>query len=374
MRSAPTAVCIFVLALLAGCDRDSSSNSSAPPPQASRQPKWGVEIERVTPLPPDHRTHLAPTGSGQLFWVQESDPGQRETVFSMIEGSLPAATKFSNTSILEAAGHPDAAGSIQSLATGPDAGLYFYLAGGKRRVSLGVFGVFAPTSGQTRILMDTRRLADESRMAEALSLARGTLLRSGNLLWLWLRHDQGFAVLSIDLTQAGASLRWRFDHVRGPDGQDVRLTAPTEDLSVAGDALIYLDRTSARLWRIDPQGTATPLADVADLPRDLTAPAADPAGRLVLFAPEAATFNEARESANAGGLVLPTTAPAAQWPAWIVFDGQSRTILGRSSLVTSAGLNVRGLSFPRLVRDRAAWLGYDTQTGELLRLRMVERR
>jgi hypothetical protein len=162
------ASCLLIIAIL-GCRRET------PAPIPKRPPVLGVEITRVTPLPPDRPTHVTATGSGQVFWVQEAEGGQRETVFSMSEGGLPAATKLSNSTILEAMGHGDARGSIQSLSVGADGKLYFYFTGGTKKQLLAAFGSFSPENGKTQILSDKTALARDSRLGASLALARGSM-------------------------------------------------------------------------------------------------------------------------------------------------------------------------------------------------------
>src|SRR5688572_13163045 len=142
MRPAAASV---LLCLLLGCDRDAT-----PTPPAAAQKKDRnliVEVRPVTPLLPDRRTHLAPTNTGQYFWLQEAEPGKREFVFAMSEGGLPAATRFSNAAVAEALGQPDITGSIQSLVHGPDKKLYFFFTGGTRRTLAAALGAFSPDTG-----------------------------------------------------------------------------------------------------------------------------------------------------------------------------------------------------------------------------------
>ncbi|MDB5322107.1 MAG: hypothetical protein JWN40_3738, partial [Phycisphaerales bacterium] len=179
----------LVLIAILGCDRE----SPAPAPTPKRTPTLGVEIQRVTPLPPDRRTHIAPSGNGQAFWVQEAESG-RETVFAISEGGLPVATKFANSTVLETLGNPEARGSIQSLAVGADGKLYFYFSGGKKRQLIAAFGCYSPETGKTQILADTAALARDSRLGDSLALARGSIVRVGEVLWLWLRHDDAYAL------------------------------------------------------------------------------------------------------------------------------------------------------------------------------------
>jgi hypothetical protein len=355
----------LLLTTILGCDRE----PPAPAPPAKRAPTLGVEIQRITPLPPDRPTHIAPNGKGQTFWVQESEGGGRETVFAISEGGLPVATRFANVTVLETLAKPDARGSIQSLTVGPDGKLYFYFSGGNKRQLIVAFGSFTPETGKIQILADTAALARDSRLGDSLALARGSIVRVGDVLWLWLRHDDGYALLSLDVTRSGSALRQTFETVRG-NGQEVRLTSATDDLARGpGNSLLYLQRPTARLWKIGPLGDATPLTDLGDPPSTLSTPALDERGRLVLFAPDSTAASVTELSS------LPATHPTVEYPALMIFDpaDQQRTLLGRNTFAVPDKINLRTLAPPQLVRDRAGWLAYDPPTGELLRLRLVER-
>jgi len=373
---------IFVALVMVGCDRD----SGAPTPPVKKAKELFVEISGVTPLLPDRRTHLAPTGTGQLFWVQEAVDaggagGGRETVFTLADGGIATATKFSNASVLEAlgaAGEPGARGGIQSLAATGNGEVYFFFAGQSKRKLLVGLGVFVPASGETRVIADAAALREASGMGNTLALARGSVLRStgsggggGGRTWLWLRHEHGFVVLSVD----GGSVRRAFDRLRVPEGEALELVAPGEDLVADGEGLVYLERGRGRLWRIGANGEASVLTDVSELPAGTTAPSPDggvgaASGALAVFAPPGAPFVEPPDNP----LVPPK--PVADFPALVRYAGgpnPRRTILGRGAFDAPSRLNVRGLTFPQLVRDRSSWLGYDTQTGEVLRVRVGER-
>jgi hypothetical protein len=354
-------VWLMALLALAGCDRD----SSAPPPPVKRPTVTVVEVTRVTPLPAQRRTHVAPSGAGQVFWVQEADGG-REQVFAIADNGLPGATKFSNAAVLEAAGEPAGKGSIESLAVGADQKVYFYFSGGTRRKLVAALGYFVPVTGKTVILADTAKLADVSRMGNALALARGSLVRNGDVIWLWLRHPDGYAMLSVDVTRPGSALRRPFERALEGEGE-VRLTSAGEDLAAGpGGSLVYVDRAAGRLWRIEPLGEAAAGADAGELPVGTTTPSLDERGRLVMFAPEAEPMVEQPEG-------LATTRKAPEWPGVVVLDGGSRTVLGRGAIEGPSGINVRSLAPAGLVRDRNGWLAYDAPTGELLRVRVAER-
>jgi hypothetical protein len=358
--------CVILVAALGGCDRDLGAPPQAPQKKA---PELAVDIQGVTPLLPDRRTHVAATGTGQVFWVQEAtEPGGRETVFSLPDGGLPGATRLTSLAILEALGERSERGGIQSLAAAPGGELYFYFAGESRRKLMLAVGAFSPASGETRILANLSALRQASGMGNTLALARGSLLReAGGRTSLWLRHDHGFVLLSVDPADGASPVRRLFDRVRPPNGEDLQLVASGEDLTAVGDGWVYLDRPRGRLWRIGPTGEASVLADVSDLPRAVTAPAADERGRLAMFAPDGPPFTEPPDNP------LAPTPQVAALPAWVTFDGQRRTVLGRETFTAPARLNVRALAFPRVFRDRSSWLGYDSQTGELLRVRVVER-
>jgi hypothetical protein len=354
----------FILVALLGCER---RTAAPPPPRPAPAP--GVEVTRVTPLPPDHLTHVAPTGGGQIFWVQEAD-GARETVFSIGEGGVPSATRLSNAAILEALGKPEGRGSIQSLVVGGDGNLYFYFAGRSGKQFLAAFGSFSPGTGTIEVLQETGALGLVSRMGTSLALARGSIVRADSLLWLWLRHDQGYALLSMDLERPGSTLRQTFDEVRTADGA-LSLTSRREDLA-AGPAksLFFLDRGQRRLWKINLLGEATPVAGLGDLSENLTAPTLDDRGRPMLFAAEPPSRSD---DLDLNPLLNPNTAPAVTYPALVSLEGEGRTILDRNTFTVPTNFNVRTFAPTRLERDRSGWLAYDPPTGELLRLRIIER-
>jgi hypothetical protein len=109
-----------------------------------------------------------------------------------------------------------------------------------------------------------------------------------------------------------------------------------------------------------------PSPDLGELPAGTTTPALDDRDRLVLFAPEAPPMIERPDP-------IITTRPATEWPGIVILDGHGQTILPRRSIEGPVGVRVRSLAPALLARDRNAWVAYDAPTGELLRLRLVER-
>jgi len=84
----------------------------------------------------------------------------------------------------------------------------------------------------------------------------------------------------------------------------------------------------------------------------------------VLFAPE--------ETAPDDFSILPATRKSV-YPALVIFDGTKRTLLSRAVFSAPARFNTRSLVLNPLLRDRGNFLAYDTASGELLRLAVVER-
>jgi hypothetical protein len=341
----------------------------------------GVQITSITPLPPGRRTHVAPDGQGRLFWVQEGERGAgNEVVFVMPDGMLPQATKLTTASILEALGQgaKGAWGSFQSLAVGPDGRLYFYFSGGKGKVSLAALGALDPKTTELHILADASKL-DRAAEIGGLPVARGTLVRSGDALWLWLRHTDGYALLSLDTARSAAGeLRKPFERVIPALAEPPDLTVMREELTAAkdGDGLLFWERSDrgdgsddgpkrgGRVWKIERTGAASVLKVVADLPSQTLPPAIDEAGRLVFLVPYVA---------KAASDLGPTAAPRAQYPAVVLVGDDKTQVLEKGRFEAPARVKLNDFAPERLWRDRSGFVTYDTITGELLRVKIVER-
>jgi hypothetical protein len=389
MRSAVMLLSLALFAV-ASCDRDSGTAptnvpAQPPPPKDSMV----VEVQPITPLTPGRRTHVAPDGYGRLFWVQESQGGAAgsEVVFSMIDGGLPQPTKLTNAAVSEAIeqaagidnskGKSPATGSIQSLTVGPDRRLYFYFSGGRGKVLLAGLGAFDPASGAVEILADAKRLEVVSGLA-GLELARGSVVRSGDLVWLWLRNLDGYAMLSLETARAsGPVLRRPFERVTSSTTESPDLRVDREDLvATAGDnGLMFWDRRerAARVWRIGPRGAASVVRLVPDLPVATPAPGVDDRERLVFLVPDAHDAAMAMAMATATAL-RPAGGPAVQYPALVLIGAaDAPLVLSKDRFEAPARVRLADLTPDRIWRDRSTWVTYDTVTGEMLRLRVVER-
>jgi hypothetical protein len=375
----------LLLWVLLGCDRD-NANSTNTTPQPPPKPSLAVELSSITPLAPGRRTHVAPDGQGRLFWVQESDnAAANEVVFTISDATLPHATKLTSAAIIEAleraSGAPIArgkapSGTIHSLAAGPDGRLYFYFSGGRGKLLLAGLGAFDARTGDLQILADAPNLERISGLA-GLSIARGTVLRSGDLLWLWLRHTDAYALLSLDPASAtGAALRKPFDRVTSPTSERPDLHTSREHLLPAqtDNALLFWqapESTSTAgqsprrglVWKIQPNGAAAVLRDTPELPAHPLPPALDQTGRLVFFIPNS---RDAPPPA-------PSKPAPLQYPAVAILGQDPSTIVGKDRFEAPARVKVQDLAPERLCRDRSGWVTYDTHSGELLRLKLVER-
>ena len=388
MRFARLFILWLTCAALTGCDRDSGNAGTSPQPSPPPQRSLGVQITSITPLPPGRRTHVAPDGQGRLFWVQEGERGGgNEVVFVMSDGMLPQATKLTTASILEALGQAGAGGAINakaawgsfhSLTVGPDGRLYFYFSGGRGKVALAALGALDPKTTELQILADATKLERVAGIG-GLPVARGTLLRSGDVLWLWLRHTDGYALLTLDTAKSAAGeLRKPFERVIPALSQPPNLTVIREDLTAAasGSALLFWERYDSgevsddapkrggRIWKIERTGAASVLKVLAELPSQTLPPAIDDAGQLVFLAPSAA---------NPAPALSPTATPATQYPVLVVVGDDKTQVLDKDRFEAPARVKLNDFLPQRLWRDRSAFVTYDTITGELLRLKVVER-
>jgi hypothetical protein len=345
------------------------------------------------------------------------------------EADLPRATPLSSASILEAMGVRGAAGAagttraavatgnIRSIAAAADGRIYFYFAGGRRKESLLCLGQFNPRTGDIRVLADTQQLARDSGMGGSLALARPTVVADGRFVWLWLRHTDASAVFRIDTTalpSAGpATLTKPFPRLtaaRKTDGAPIELTRE-EDYEVSPgarpDTLLLTDLYAGALWEMTEHGEVRVLHSLVGLPRALSilgvlreqssAPV-DPTrsgvtpGSVVSFAADSDPIPP-RVAERVDPVELQIVYPAllilrpdqpgatpAQPPPSSSDDGALRQSLttrliaiGRDQLHAQRGLAVHTMQVQQLVYEptRDTWLGYDSPSGQLVRITII---
>jgi hypothetical protein len=357
-----------------------------------------LEIEPITPLLPRLATHVAVDSHGNLFWVQESEPQPAggDAVFLMGEGGVPqtiAALCVPSLLDVVASGiggrRSGATGAIKSIAVGADDDLYVLFAGGRGRAPIWAVVRYSPKSNQVMLVADTKRLMTESRMDASIELARGSLLGYKRELWLWLRHQDGAAVLRIGSgTDRSGAADVRRVTLRPP----WKVGAPTsdqEDMAAGPDAtLYYVDRPRAVLWRIAAggEGDYTAVQSLDGLSRALTAPALDDSGRVCLLLGQDSPL-VARQYSSAAAAPGDASSPG-QGPKWAELaypafvqlrpaSAASRAIMtvSRDDLHAPPALPVQDLQPRQLLLDRASGtlITFDAASGEILRVKVVRK-
>ena len=114
------------------------------------------------------------------------------------------------------------------------------------------------------------------------------------------------------------------------------------------------------------------IADLADLPQNLTPPAFDESGQRRPCSHRRGGRSSSGRRTWRWHRRWDESGADAGYPA-SVLDGDRRETLGPSAFMTPPQFNLRGLAVPRLVRDRWSWLAYEPQTGAMLRLKVVQR-
>jgi hypothetical protein len=280
----------------------------------------------------------------------------------------------------------DARGNIQAIATAPSGEIYFYFLGTQGRKSLACFGLFSPKSSVIRVLSDTEALSSATGMGASLPLARASIVSDATNVWLWLRHSDASAVFRFDprgIAKAGPiKLKRAFESAKLGD-QPLALTRDDYEISLAPEGTLFLlDLFAARILRLQPDGTATVVMSVVNLPSELSTPTTDRAGHLLLFAADVRADGQRcdlirpKTVEDAGQLKLDTS-----YPAMLIFDmrsGGERKLIAkieRDNIAAYPGFPVYHLRLEELVPHprEEAWISYDSGSGELLRLKIREK-
>jgi hypothetical protein len=351
-----------------------------------------------------------------------------------VASELPRATQLTSTNILKAiegsrgvSGKGRSGGAIQSIVAGPDGEIYFYFVGGIGKVTRACLGRFDPRGGpgteSIRILADTKQLADATGMGGSLELARATLVvqkpddtPASSRVVLFLHHTDSRAIFAFEprrLRNATLSLAMSkpqgLSEIRRADtGEVLDLTRDDFELAAGtGEDLLLADRRLGALYRVDPLGKATLLVSLVGLPEGISTPTAVSDD---LFADATSRVSSATTlpTGGGGGCVLmfapegnPIDPPISSRPdpanvqlrppallsfspgnnSWVSLDG--------GDLRAPGGFATHTLRLQQLVpidpgpwardpnanlRTRAAFVGYDSASGLLIRLRLVERR
>jgi hypothetical protein len=358
-------------ALLIGCRRSSTSVlPSATAPTATVEPQ--LDLKPLTPLLSNRPTHLSMDPQGNLYWVQETEAGA-DTMFVMGSSGIPAATSLSSASIaqsLDAA--TDAHGNILSICAGPAGEIYFYFRGASRGQLIAALGAFSPGPSPIRILADTSTLETATEMGRSLALAGGTLINDGQNIWFWVHHTDSSRIFRFNPRGLSPGvpliLTPAFTHVM-LDDTAVPLTDDTDRLVSSGRSeLMVLDPDHARLLRIDSNGHVMQALSLLGLPGALSPPVIGKRGQIILFAASSPPLGSSRPDDRRKVWQINATPPAL-----LMFDNTGNvSAIGRDHINAYPGFPVFGLRLTDLISDPTSdqdrWIGYDANSGQVLRL------
>jgi hypothetical protein len=359
-------VVILAVAALVGCDR--TPTAPAPPPASTQPGRERVSVRFLAPLAPARTTHLARSGEGTIWWVQETESGD-DVVFAMGADGVPRATALTSARVLEALELTQAAnprGNFHSLAADRDGRVWFYFAGRAGRRPVACVGRFDPRDGAVRIVISLQQVQEATGMGASLVLARGTVLAlgRGEELWLWVRHSDGSRMLRVD---AATGTFWSaFEEVTTESARLLSMTRPNLAPGAAADGLLLIDPGNVELWRIDAAGRAKSLHALVGLPTVLSTPTADAKGRAIFVAADAPLIPARTEEEAAQ--ILPVRYPAVL----IVESGKLRAI-GRDRIDVPQGLALESMRIQQLLAEPEAetLIGYDEHSGALVRLKIT---
>jgi hypothetical protein len=357
---------LILAVVIAGCDR--APQAPAPPTTSTQPGPKRVSLRVLAPLAPARTTHLARSGDGTIWWVQEAEAGD-DVIFAMGVDGVPRATALTSARMFEALELAQAAnprGNFHSLAADRDGRVWFYFAGRAGRRAVACVGRFDPRDGAVRIVISPQQVQEATGMGASLVLARGTVLAlgRGEELWLWVRHSDDSRMLRIDA--ATGTFSRPFEEVTTESARPLSLTRPNLAAGAAADGLLLIDPGNVELWRIDAAGRAKSLHALVGLPTVLSAPTADANGRAIFVAADAPLI-PARTDEEAAQ-ILPVRYPAVL----IVESGKLRAI-GRDRIDVPQGFALESMRIEQLLTEPEAetLIGYDEHSGALLRLKIT---
>jgi hypothetical protein len=381
VRIAILAVIFALAGLLISCDRGGSASG----PMAPAPPVYEVQLKPLTPLAENLPTHVVVDSLGNICWTQETER-RDDTLFIMGEGLIPRTTPLTSMKIAEVLGEPAGMGNIQSVAAARGGEIYFYFQGSRGRRFLACLGIFSPKTALVRVLANTESLMSASGMGRSLGLARGTIVSNSGNLWLWLRHTD-------------SSVLFRIPHANIPTGNlplsldsmvvnvirnGKRIDMTDEEHAIApgdGDNLLWLDVPGRELRKIAPTGEVADLQSLVGLPLALSAPSIDAAsGRMTIFAGdspklEAEAAEQVQEPANEIKLKIRYPAMLLLDPAASASSKAKLTGVGSEDFSVYAGFDLSRMRVKQLAAEgrNPAWIAYDSNSGELLRITLVQK-
>jgi hypothetical protein len=396
-----------------------------------------VQLEPLAQLVANRTTHLAVDALGNLYWSQETEDGQ-DLVFvtgmAAVGGAnLPLPSALSSVNIL-AAMRPltgetslrsstsskraptKPGGNIQSLVTGSDGAVYFYFNGGFGPNGAQAIGRFDPRNNEIQIVADTQQLATISGMGRSLDLARGRLLVCGQVIRLFLRHSDAWAILDFEPNRLPTIGQGKLERTikrirvsstsastKADDPQDessrksdlVELTSPEVDLGVgptisgsglsAHNGLLLIDRNYGAIFLVDDAGNAKLLASLVSLSQALSRPTVE---RMVLQSTVKPTDEQMVERILLFAADGPRIDPSVtlrpeppvnlqvQYPALVMLDpttGQY-TAINRDDIHGPGQFAIYATKLQQLVPiGKNSFVGYDASSGQVLKVNVTGR-
>jgi hypothetical protein len=367
------ALLLAVLVTVLGCDRSAPapapapSTQSQPPPQPVEFGPFQCDVSVVAPLLPRRATHLTIDPSSNIYYLQETPDGG-DTLFIIGADGVSNALPLSARSVLVTMDEKGT-GNIQSIAAGADRDIYFFFSGGTTRKTVACFGRFETRTGLIRILAREKELARASDMGASLALARGSLVRAGSTIWLWLHHSDDAMMFNLrpgDFPREGEISLPQPTMIRSADGT---LNLTRDELRIspgASDSIFVVDTFTAALWRIDLTGRADIAQTLVGLPKLLSTAAANGQGDIALFAAPSDPI-EAHVTQRIAPVDVET-----HFPSLLMFrDGQISAI-PRDDFHTESGFPLYSMQLDSLLYEagRDSWIGYDSASGQIVRLRL----
>lgn len=316
--------------------------------------------------------------AGKVFFCQPTDDG-RDLVLTIGSREVPEPTALTSSTIADAIGDPLINGNIESLSAGTEGKLWFFFRGTvgekrQRRTVLAV-GSYDTFTTRIRVYADAAGLRAASEFGAALELADGDVICTANVCWVWLRHLDGGALLTIDLRrlpgEGFAELSRPFLAARY--GSEVLgINRPEDRISPAGDGtddLLLVDAYTGGMFRIDRLGRASLMSVLIGLPKLLSPAAPMPApnaGRTLVFAAEAEPIEPKVESR----IDAPSVDTA--FPAFLIFEpGRRIAAISHHQLTGRLGLPIYALRIEELLPEPGGtFLAYDAANGEIMRVRL----
>jgi hypothetical protein len=347
---------------------------SEPPPVPASQPapkSYRIQLESLATVQSGQPTHITVGGDGTTYFVQER-PRKDDVMFVIPARGVAQASNLTSQRVASALGYrAGVSGNLQSLAVDPAGRVYFFFAGGTKRTNLSCFGVFDPTTDTVQILADNPTLAKATLMGDSFNLARGTVSIAGDVVWLAVQNPAMAAVFRFQIAALNeakpTSFIPAFTSLQTPFGK-TELAA--EEISFAAHpsgSLLVTDRYTGSIWQVNSVGQATLLQNLVGAPENLATAGADAAGNCATFLNDGRPIIPRME-----GHVDPAEISAIL-PIFLFRRGNDTMLMGKEMFQDDGKFAIFVMSLQQLVADAQPdrWVGYDRNSGELLRLRLI---